>query len=161
MRLRLRYVYVGFLVAYLVILGLPSVLPVVSEAEKASNVVENNARIASVSVSGIFGNNLLICVLSALPFFGVGFLGAVIWQTGVIGASYASVGLAVYFNPFVWVEVPVYAFMALTSCLIYLRLFKRDWRGAWGLFLRGVGVSVVVMLISAFVEFLLVKGVSL
>lgn len=158
--LRGRSIFFLLLIVYLVLLGLPSVLPVQSDVQKLDNMAANDAQAANATVAGIFGNNLLIAVFSIIPMFGFGWLALVIWQTGLVAASYPSVGLLVYLNPFVWVELPVYVLMTYFSLRIFQALSVKDKQGAIGLFKRGLLYSVVILLISAFVEILIIKVVS-
>lgn len=161
MIVRQRYVYLAILITYLVVLGLPSMLPVQSEGQKLDNVVVNDARSASATVAGIFGNNMLIALLSVLPFVGPGLLGLFIWQTGLVAASYPTVGLFVYLNPFVYVELPVYALMAYYSYQLCVKLKVKDYVGAKSVLKRGIVYSAIILVISAFVEIILLKVVNI
>lgn len=158
--MRRRYVYLCIFAAYLVVLGLPSVLPVQSDFQKLSNMALNDARTAQATVAGIFGNNMLIALFSLIPMFGFGWLFLISWQTGLVAASYLSVGLLVYVNPFTWVEFGLYAYLAYNSFFIFQKLKVKDRRGAFNIFRNSLVLAVSVLLISAFVEIALLKVVN-
>jgi hypothetical protein len=158
--MRRHFIYLAILAVYLIVLGLPSVLPVQSDVQKLDNMAANDIRASSATVAGIFGNNMLIALFALVPFVGSGLLALFIWQTGLVAASYPTVGLLVYLNPFVWVELPVYALMVYYSCLLGLKLKNKDYVGVKQLAKRGVAYSTLILLISAFIEIILLKVVS-
>lgn len=159
------------------ILLLPSLLPLQSESEKQA-IVEQNALVAqSATVSSIFNNNLCVAVISLFPFLGWGLLGFILWNTGYVVAGYGDVVACLFLNPFVYVELALYSYVVLQSYRLW-RLFrqrltvftdldgKRVVRKTNGIY-QEMGktgaytfiVVTVVLLVSAFVEVMLIRGV--
>lgn len=106
------------------ILSLPSILNFQTSEQKQLIVTDNNAKSQDASVSSIFNNNLIVALLSFVPYAGWGLLIAVLWNTGNIISAYSSPVVTLLLNPFVYVELGVCGFVILKSIYI-VRLFKR------------------------------------
>lgn len=156
--MRDRYLYLICLSICLIVIGLPILFNPLSTEQKTSNVAANEQRAFNATFAGIYGNNMIISVSALLPLGGAFFMFLVLCSTGLVVASYPSIGLMFYLNPILWIEISVYAYMVLLSFKSYFRLAKKDWRGAFHMIRNGVFVAGVVLLISAFIEMLLIKG---
>jgi len=156
--LKRKVVFGIFFVMFMVCLCLPAFIVPLSEEQKAGNVGVNSERAASATFTSIFGNNLYIALLALIPLAGVGFMSFVLFNTGVIAASYPLGVLNVLSNPFAWVEVAVYAFACTCAYFALQAIIKKDWAGMKGEFKRGVCWSALILVIAAFVEYLLIAG---
>lgn len=156
--MRDRYLYILSLVCCLIVIGLPIVINPLSQEQKSANVAANEARSANASLQMIFGNNLIISIVALLPFVGASYMFLVLLSTGLVVASYPTVGLLIYLNPILWLELPIYALMILLSYRIGFSVYKKDFKAAFKMFRNGVLIASIVLLISAFIEMLLIKG---
>lgn len=145
---------------FMVCLCLPAFVVPLSEDQKAGNVEVNSERAASATFTSIFGNNMYIALLALIPLAGVGFLSFALFNTGVIAASYPLGVLNIVGNPFAWIEVAVYAFACTCAYFALLSICKKDWAGMRAEFKRGVCWSTLILVVSAFVEYLLISGMS-
>jgi hypothetical protein len=147
------YFFVIFFCLFLTVL-LPFVLPVQSSEQKAAKVAENNARSSSISSMDIFSNNYKVALLGLVPLFGWSFLLAVMWNTGLVVASYSCPGWV--WLVFAVVEVGVYSFVVLQSIGCVQAVLKRNWRLMARRVVFAVFVSCAVLGVAAFIENLLI-----
>lgn len=148
--------------ALFLLLILPSLLPVQSDAEKLANVERNDAVSLVATPTTIFNNNLLIAGISLVPVFGWGFIVFVMWNTGLTLASYGQPFFWVLFNPFAWVELSVYSYAVLKSVKLIHLLRQRKCNDFKVSFVKTVAYSFIFMCLillgSALVEYWLIQG---
>ena len=158
MLLKRQGVFLVFFVLFMVCLCLPAFVVPLSEEQKAEHVEVNSERAASATFTSIFGNNLYIALVALVPLFGVGFMSFVLFNTGVVAASYPLGVLNIVGNPFAWVEVAVYAFACTCAYFALQFMCRKDWVGMRAEFKRGVCWSTLILVAAAFVEYLLITG---
>jgi hypothetical protein len=163
----------------LVIVILPSVISVQSPSQKQDTMQQNNNNSRTTTAPAIFNNNLIVALVSLIPYVGWGWLGYVIWNTGVVLASYSQPWYWVLGNPFVYVEFAVYSYMVLRSIKL-VRLFRqrktrftdldgkvvvRKTTGVYPEIVKTAAytfiVATVVLLAAALVEYVLIQSVIL
>ena len=96
--------FVVVFVCLFFILSLPSILNFQTPEQKQLIVTDNNAKSQSASVSGIFNNNLVLALLSFIPYAGWGLLIAFLWNTGVIVSAYGQPVATLLLNPFAYLS---------------------------------------------------------
>ncbi|MCL2476309.1 hypothetical protein [Candidatus Bathycorpusculum sp.] len=153
-----KFVFGIFFAMFMVCLCLPAFIVPLSDEQKADNVEVNSDRAAQATFTSIFGNNLYIALLALIPLAGVGFMSFALFNTGVIAASYPLGVLNIVGNPFAWIEVAVYAFACTCAYFALLSICKKDWTCMRAEFKRGVCWSTLILVISAFVEYLIIAG---
>jgi hypothetical protein len=164
-------------IALFFILLLPNVLPVHTASENQAIMENNNAKSQVATPSSIFNNNLVVAGITMIPGAGWIWLGYVMWNTGVVVASYGQPWWWSLINIFVYVELAVYAYVIMRSIKL-VQLFKqrktvfvdldgktitRKTTGVYPEIVKTIAVTfivcIVVLLISALVEFFLIRGV--
>lgn len=159
------------------ILLLPSVFSFQSESQKQATVENNNALSMAANPASIFNNNLIVAGITMIPYAGWIFMGYVMYNTGVVIASYGQPWWWSLTNPFAYVELAVYAYMILRSIkLVQLfrqrytkftdldgKLVVRKTTGVYPEIVKTLAIAFIVctlvLLVSAFVEFLFIRGV--
>lgn len=143
------------------IAALPGVLPVQSEAQKIANVESNTAKTGTVTIQSIFLNNFLVALATLIPFAGWSFIGAVLWHTGLIVASYNQ-PYWLFTNWVVWAELTCYSFVIVQSVRIVIFYLKIKTLKRWKPVVANILVTAlivgVVLLVSAILEFMMIKG---
>lgn len=155
-----KFVFGIFFAMFMVCLCLPVFIVPLSDEQKADNVEVNSERAAQATFTSIFGNNLYIALLALIPLAGVGFMSFVLFNTGVIAVSYPLGVFNVLGNPFAWIEVAVYAFACTCAYFALQLIIKKDWAGMKAEFKHGVCWSTLILVIAAFVEYLLIAGAA-
>jgi len=156
--LKRKFVFLVFFVMFMVCLCLPAFVVPLSEADKAGMVEVNAERAASATFTSIFGNNLFLALVALVPLAGVGFTSLVLFNTGVVAASYPFGVLTVLLNPFSWLEVLVYALACTCGYYILMGIREKDWKWVRQNIERGVCYCTLLLLVFAFVEYLLISG---
>ena len=154
--MRKRYVFLAILAVFYLAISLPIVVPIQSASQKQVNVENNNARASKATLSEVFGNNAMIAGLSLIPYFGWGFIVLTLYNTGLVAASYPNPWLVIFLNPFMYIELLVYASMTLLSFSMATSLKKHDFRGTWIFAKTGLSLMVVVLFISATLEIIFI-----
>lgn len=124
------------------------------------NIQENNDRIVKTTPLTIFTNNFLVTTVTLIPYFGWGYILFVMWNTGLVVASYNNALLLVLINPFAWIELSVNAVAILLSYkLLRLALNKAQpnrLRLIGTYLLKGIGLIAAILAISAVLEYIFV-----
>jgi hypothetical protein len=155
-------VYFGtLLVCLFIVVALPSLLPVQSDAQKQSNVDWNARMGQTATAASIFLNNFLISLIALVPLVGWSYLLAALWKTGLVIASYPSLsGFAVAkLGLFCLFELGVYSFVVLQSVKIVQLRRKRRWRLIGKTIIFTIAVSMVVLLLSAIIEYTIIHSI--
>jgi hypothetical protein len=128
-----------------------------------STVQSNNLKTQTSTVFSIFSNNFMVAAVTLIPGVGWGYILMVMWNTGVVVASYNQPAYWVLNNPFAWIELSVYSFAVLWSIKLFYMVKDRK-RPQYGqrLFayaVLGLMVVGVVLFLSAVLEFSIIHTV--
>jgi hypothetical protein len=162
--------FVLIFICLFTVLIIPSIISVQNDVQNQITMEYNDQKSQLATVSSIFNNNLLVSCVSLVPYAGWGILLAVLWQTGVVVASYGLPWYYILFNPFAYVELCMFSFVVLRSVHLVRLFFRRktkfiDLEGKWvirkttGVYydmIKTVAIVLivcsVVLLLSAFAE---------
>lgn len=171
--------FLTILTLMFLILIIPSLLPIQSQAQKANNVAANDAQSRGATATNIFNNNIFIAGVSLIPYVGWGYIIFALWNTGTVIASYNQPWNWVLNNLFAWIELGVYSFMIMKSFKL-LQLFRqrktkftdldgkvvvRKTTGVWNEIVTTAMFSLIaaciVLLLSALLEYQVISRVIL
>ena len=111
--------YFILLTALFLILVLPSIITVQTPQQQQATQHQNNIQAQKATATSIFNNNLLVAAISLIPFVGWSYLIYVLWNTGVVIASYGHPWYWIFNNVFAWIELAVYSYAVLQSWKLY------------------------------------------
>ena len=115
-----RLIYFIILLATLFfVIVLPSIIVVQTPQEQQATQHQNDIQAQQATAASIFNNNLLVAGISLIPFLGWGYLLYVLWNTGIVIASYGHPWYWIFNNTFAWIELAVYSYMVLQSWKLY------------------------------------------
>jgi hypothetical protein len=143
------------------ILMLPTVFFTQPATQKQVTMTNNNNQARQATVTSIFHNNLLIAVVTLIPVAGWGYCIAVMWQTGVVVASYNYPFYWIAGNPFAWIELSVFAYVILQSYKLLHLVPQRkanDFKVTFTMVAcKALIASIVVLLVSALLEYWVIR----
>ena len=173
-RARVKLFLITFCLLYF-ILALPSLLPLQPNEVKMTVRGRNDERSANASVAFIFNNNLVVALTTLIPFVGWAWICYIMFNTGLVVASYDNPMVCLWLNPFVYVELAIYSFVVVQSIRIF-QLWRRRWTrftdldgklvvrrtcGVYPEIIRVFAVTVIVvslsLLLSAYAEIMYVQ----
>lgn len=142
----------------------PSFLPVQTEQQKQNNVQSNNARAGSATIFNIFIQNYAIALVTFIPVIGWGFIGAVMWNTGLVIASYNQPFWQLT-SIFAWIELSIYSFVIVQSLWLVQIWLKRKTTNMLTPIIKTIlitaSVVAIVLVLSAILEFVVIRKVSI
>lgn len=137
----------------------PSFLPVQNQQQKQTHVATNEQSKSNVTVVSIFENNFFVASLTLIPILGWGLILAVMWNTGLVVASYSQPGTL--WILFAVIEISVYSFMLLQSINCVNLFLKRKTVKPWKAIIRTIIVALctagLILLLSAAIEYILIR----
>jgi hypothetical protein len=152
-------IYFTVLALLFLIVNLPSHLHTQTVQQQQANVASNEISKQKITAYAIFQNNFLVALLTLVPFAGWSWIGAVLWKTGLVIASYNQPYWALT-NAFVWIELAIYSFVVLQSVNITLLLRHRKTMQIKlpiiKIVLATVSVAMLTLLISAVLEYMII-----
>lgn len=155
---QIGYFLILFGILFLVVIT-PSFLPVQNQQQKQTNVAANEQSKSNVTIASIFENNFFVASLTLIPILGWGLILAVMWNTGLVVASYSQPGTL--WILFAVIEISVYSFMLLQSIncvnLFLKRKTVKPWRVIGKTILAALCIAGLILWFSAAWEYLLIK----
>ena len=153
-----RVIYFAILLfALFTILIFPSLIPFQTPAQQQATQHQNTVQSQNATASSIFNNNMLVAGLTLIPFVGWGYLIAVLWNTGVVVASYQHPWWWILNNTFAWIELAVYSYVLLQSWKLYRLIPQWRCNDFKVTFTKTVAytmiVATIVLLLSALLEY--------
>ena len=176
-RLKKLIYFIILLFGLFFVLVLPSIIVVQSPQQQQATQHQNDVQAQKSTAASIFNNNLLVAGISLIPFVGWGYLIFVLYNTGVVIASYGHPWWWILNNTFAWIELGVYSYMIMKSIKL-LQLFKqrktkftdldgkvivRKTTGVWNEIITTAMFSLIaaciVLLLSALLEYQIISRV--
>jgi hypothetical protein len=153
--------FVIVLMLLFLILVLPSVIHTQTPEQQQATQQQNNLQSQKATASSIFNNNLIVSLISLIPIVGWGYLIAVLWNTGVVVASYGQPWYWIFNNVFAWIELAVYSYVVLQSWKLYHLIPQRKCNDFKVTFTKTVAytliITTVVLMLSALLEYALIS----
>lgn len=150
-----------FLLFFIIII--PSLIPVQTLTQKQETQQHNNEVSQQATVASIFNNNLIIAIISFIPFVGWGYLLAALWNTGVVVASYSQPWYNLFLNPFAWIELYTFTYILFQSWKIVHLIPQRkanDFKVTLiKLICKTLIVITLILLFSAMLEYAIIRTV--
>ena len=160
-RLKKLIYFIILLFGLFFVLVLPSIIVVQSPQQQQATQHQNDVQAQKSTAASIFNNNLLVAGISLIPFVGWGYLIYVLYNTGVVIASYGHPWWWIFNNTFAWIELGVYSYMVLQSWK--LRRLIPQWRcnDFKVTFTKTVAytmiTAIIVLLASALLEYMVIS----
>jgi RNA polymerase subunit RPABC4/transcription elongation factor Spt4 len=166
---KLQYTIFFMSLAIFIVAFLLGSMAFISQQEAQAIIDAFNTQIGSDPTAyQIFENNITLCLLFFIPFFGTAFMAFVGYNTGMVLAALAllnpqlgspvALALTLFLFPWTWMEFVAYSLASSTGLMVIISIIGRRLRVEARKFLIILVIAIFLLIIGAIIEELAISS---